>query len=278
MAFPDLVTVAQLAAWQHEPDLVVLDGSWFLPGSERDGHSAFLQRRIPGARFFDFDGALARPGTTLPHMMPEPAQFARELSRLGLQPEHRVVVYDCHGLFSAPRVWWMLKAIGHDAVAVLDGGLPAWLAAGHPSEQGVPAPVAPSEYPLPAGIEKVIEAPQLLAAIRADAVQVLDARAPGRFAGQEPEPRPGVRPGHMPGAINLPFAALLDQGHLRAPDQLAAALAGVADPDRRWVFTCGSGVTACILALAATVAGYPDWQVYDGSWAEWGGDPTLPLA
>ncbi|MBY6187995.1 sulfurtransferase [Marinobacter hydrocarbonoclasticus] len=278
MGFPDLVNVDQLAAWRNEPDLVVLDGSWFLPGSPRNGLTAHRQQRIPGARFFDFDGAFARQGTALPHMLPEPEAFARALGELGVTPQQRIVVYDCHGIFSAPRVWWMLKAMGHKAVAVLDGGLPAWLAAGWPTEQGEPIEVAATVYPVPESPSGVIDAGALLSGVRDGDVQVLDARAPGRFAGLEPEPRPGVRPGHIPGAVNLPFGELLVQGHFRPAAELSAAFVRVSDGTRPWVFSCGSGVTACILALAATLSGQDGWQVYDGSWAEWGGNHELPLA
>ena len=272
-----LVTTEWLAKQLDAPDLRVLDGSWHMPQLKRDPRAEFAQAHIPGAAFFDID-AIADHGTNLPHMLPDAAAFASAAGALGVGSGDRVVVYDGRGVVSAARVWWTFRVFGHDAVAVLDGGLRKWCAEGRPVESGAASPT-PRAFTATVRPELVRD----LAAMRANVVgrtaQVLDARSAGRFAGTEPEPRAGLRGGHIPGSLNLPYDTLYrEDGTLKAPDELRGAFqrAGL-DLARPVVTTCGSGVTASVLALALYLIGRREVAVYDGSWSEWGGRPDTPI-
>ncbi|MCX5375900.1 sulfurtransferase [Streptomyces sp. NBC_00091] len=229
-------------------------------------------RRIPGARPFDLDGALSDHAASAPHTMPAAAEFAEALRGLGVDDTDTVVVYDGAGIYSSARAWWMLRAMGFDRAAVLDGGLPAWAAAGLPVEPVAAAYEGPrgsfTARPRP-GL--LVDAAAVAAALADPAAAVLDARTRERFAGTAPEPRPGLRGGHMPGALNLPFGELQGpDGLMRAPGELREAFASLTGDPERLYFSCGSGVTACVLALGAALAGYEGLSVYDGSWSEWG--------
>ncbi|MBL1379033.1 sulfurtransferase [Zobellella iuensis] len=272
-----LVDLDWLAAHLTHPDLVVLDASWHMPAAHRDGEREWHRQRIPGARFFDFDHRIKDPHSPLPHMLPDEVLFSRSAAELGIDNHHSIVVYDSSGIFSAPRAWWMFRAMGHEQVAVLDGGLPAWLEAGLPLEQGEPAPVAGGHFVARRQSVWIADAGQVEAALRDEGYRVLDARSRERFSGEAPDPRPGVRPGHMPGALCLPFGELLAQGHMQPKPVLEQKLAGLLAQDQRLICSCGSGVTAAIVALAAHIAGHEEIAVYDGSWAEWGGSSTLPV-
>jgi len=272
-----LVTTEWLAGHLGDEDVRVVDGSWHLPSAGRDARAEFLERHIPGAVFFDID-AIADGETALPHMLPSPEKFARAVGALGIGDGDRVVVYDAGGVRSAARVWWTFRAFGHDDVAVLDGGLARWRAEGRPLVSGTPSPISRrfSARPRPSLVRD-------LDAVRANlasrAAQVVDARSPGRFAGTEPEPRPGVRSGRIPRSFNVPFDRLYASDGTMLP---AAALrdafvkAGV-DLDRPVVTSCGSGVTAASLALGLHLLGHGEVAVYDGSWAEWGGRHDTPI-
>jgi len=273
-----MVSTDWLAERLGEPGLVVIDATWFMPGAPRDARAEHAARHIPGAVFFDID-EIADHATSLPHMLPEPADFATHARRLGVEADSDIVVYDSEGLFSAPRVWWSFRAMGHAAVAVLDGGLPKWIAEGHPVEQGWPQN--------PHGEFKAHFDPALVrglndirALVDAPSEQIVDARAAARFRGEAPEPRPGLRSGHIPGSLNVPFAAVIaPDGALadRATLEGVFADAGV-DLDRPVVTSCGSGVSASILALALARLGRWRAAVYDGSWTEWGALADAPVA
>ncbi|MGZ2355678.1 sulfurtransferase [Streptomyces sp. 372A] len=269
-----LVSTDWLAARLGAPGLLVLDASVVAPGQVPDaagGAHRGSGRRIEGARIFDIDGALSDHTVPVPHTMPDAARFAEEMRALGLNDADTVVVYDAVGIYSSARAWWMLRAMGFDRAAVLDGGLPAWTAAGLPVTEGAPEPAAGrgdfTARPRP-GL--LVGAGEVAEALADPEAAVFDARTRGRFEGTEPEPRAGLRGGHMPGAVSLPFGRLQDEGRMRAPDELRAAFAGAAGDRGRLYFSCGSGVTACVLALGAELAGYRDLTVYDGSWSEWG--------
>jgi thiosulfate/3-mercaptopyruvate sulfurtransferase len=275
-----VVDAAWLSRHLDTPGLLVLDVG---VGPHRREVAA-----IPGARVFDLDGPLSAPDNPLPHTMPGPEQFQRELRGLGLRESGTVVFYDNAGLYSAARGWWMLRAMGFDRAAVLDGGLPAWTAAGLPQQKFAPGRAALGDFTARPRPGMIVDSAVVLAALADPAAAVLDARAADRFNGLTPEPRPGLRGGHMPGAVNLPFASLLDEaGLLLPPDALRARFEEAlstgtsnATPPAapgRLLFSCGSGVTACVLALGATLAGYPDVAVYDGSWSEWGLPSELPV-
>ena len=269
-----LVDVAWLRAYLGHPSLVLFDASWHMPAAARDGAAEFLDAHIPGARHFDFDRRICAPQTDLPHMLPPPGIFEHEARTLGVRRDSVIVCYDSIGIFASPRVWWMFRAMGHDAVAVLDGGLPAWRDAGGavgPDRRRRRSPGISSSRSKPA---RIADLDRVRAALSDPQVRVLDARSAGRFAGREPEPRPGLRGGHMPGAVNLPFGDLLDGVRFRSPDDRAARLAAAAGNARELVCTCGSGVSACVIALAAEIAGVRDVAVYDGSWTEWADAPT----
>ncbi|MEV6956423.1 sulfurtransferase [Streptomyces sp. NPDC051183] len=257
------------------PGLVLFDAS---VGAHRGA-----DHRIPGARPFDLDGALSDHDAPAPHTMPGAAEFAEAMRGLGVDDTDTVVVYDGAGVYSSARAWWMLRAMGFDRVAVLDGGLPAWRAAGREVEAGGPAYEGPrGSFTARPRAGLLVDGAAVAAALADPAAAVLDARTRERFAGTAPEPRPGLRGGHMPGAANLPFGELQSEGGLMLrPAELRAAfeplVGGVGDRDRL-LFSCGSGVTACVLALGATLAGYGGLAVYDGSWSEWGMPSDRPVA
>ena len=272
-----VVTTGWLAEHLGESGLQVVDGSWHMPHLARDPRTEFVQVHIPGAVFFDID-AIADRRTDLPHMLPSAAEFAEAVGTLGIGSDDRIVVYDVRGVVSAARVWWTFRAFGHESVAVLDGGLPKWKAEGRPLESGSRTP-APRRFTAKPRPELVRDLERMRANVTSRREQVLDARSAGRFAGTEPEPRAGLRGGHIPGSLNLPYDRLYGaDATLLPPPELRRALesAGV-DLQRRIVTTCGSGITASVLALALDVVGHREVAVYDGSWAEWGGRPDTPV-
>ena len=273
-----LISTDWLAGHLGAPGLVVLDGSFKLPGATPTAAQDYAQAHIPGAHFFDID-AIADPAATLPHMLPSADEFAAALSRFGIGNDTAVVVYDTPGLMSAGRVWWTLRAFGHDRVAVLDGGLRKWRAEGRATTAEVPtAAAAHFTARLRPGL--VRSRAQMLANLQTGAEQVIDARSAARFTGAEAEARPGLRAGHIPGSLNLPFNGLTDPetGTLLPQDRLRALFtaSGLA-LDKPITATCGSGVTAAALAFGLALIGREDVAVYDGSWAEWGQQGDTPV-
>ncbi len=273
-----LVSTDRLAAELGRPDLIIFDATKYLPNENKDGPTEFLAGHIPGARFFDID-EVADPDTDLPHMVPAAGRFAKLMGALGVGNESRVVFYDQKGLASAARGWWLMGLFGHDQAAVLDGGLPKWRREGRPVETGASASPRPVTFRPDFRAGRLRGIGDILGNLRGRAELVLDARAAGRFSGQIPEPRAGMRSGHIPGSASLPYTDLLtpdgtfrDQAALRA----RFAAAGV-DNTRPVVTSCGSGVTACILTLGLRLAGLPEGAVYDGSWTEWGGRPDTQV-
>lgn len=260
------MSAAALATALGDPGLRILDASWHLDGAP--ARPIFEAGHIPGGAFFDLE-AISDPDNPLPHMMPSPDQFGEQVGRLGVSETDRIVVYDTFGLFTAGRAWWMFRAMGADRVQVLDGGLPAWIRMGGVLETGAATPRPATFRPDPRP-EMIADVDRVRAALAAGE-PVLDARAAARFAGSAPEPRAGLRAGHMPGAVSLPFGELLTpEGRMREPDELAAVFAARGlGPDARPIASCGSGVTATVPLLALALLGR-EGVLYDGSWAEWG--------
>ena len=266
-----VVSTAWLAARLGDPDLRVVDATLPLVGQPGHGRDSYEAGHIPGAVFFDIN-AIADTTTDLPHMLPTAETFSRAAGALGLTPDATIVVYDAHGIYSAPRVWWTLRTMGYPNVFVLDGGLKVWRAEGRDIERHGPAPAAASVISKvnPALVADRLDVTRVLAD---GAAQVVDARSSARFRGEAPEPRASLRSGHMPGALNVPFNEVVaSDGTLKPVAELQAVFAHV-DLNRPIITTCGSGVTAAVLALALARLGRPDVAIYDGSWTEWGGHP-----
>ena len=274
--FGPLVDAAWLADNLDRPDIRIVDATWYLPMEAKDAHAEFTEAHIPGAVFVDIS-ELCDKGHSAPHMLPSPAQFADTVAALGIGNDCRIVVYD-KGEYAATRVWWMFRVFGHEAVAVLDGGLGSWRNAGGTIDSGKPDPT-PNQFTSRYQPSLVRSIDQVRGNLDSGAETVVDARPPARFAGELPEMRQGVQSGHIPGSINLHYERLLDDatGKFRSPRDIEEgfAAAGIA-LDAPIVATCGSGVSACHLALSLCLVGKRDVAVYDGSWAEWGADPQSP--
>jgi thiosulfate/3-mercaptopyruvate sulfurtransferase len=277
MTSKNFVSTDWLAAHLHDPGVGIIDASWHLSPTGRNGRAEFCAGHIPGAVFFDID-AIADTASGLPHMLPEPRAFAAAMRELGLGDGMSMVVYDSLGLFASARVWWTLRAFGVTDVRILEGGLPKWVAEGRPLEKGEPAP-QPRPFTPRFDHRYVASLDDVRNALAGGTIQVVDARPADRFDGVAPEPRPGLKSGHMPGGLNLPFVDVLADGKLKSGPALAAAFRerGV-DLAKPMITTCGSGVSAAILALAAEEAGGKIAGLYDGSWAEWGGRDDCAVA
>lgn len=278
-ARPDaLVSTEWLGAHLDAPDVRIVDASFYLPAQKRDPKAEFGKQHIPGAVYFDID-EIADKANPLPHMLPSPAQFAQQAAKLGLGTGNKIVVYDTTPMTGASRVWWMFRAMGHKDVAILDGGLPKWMSEGRPVTDHASTP---HERPFtphfdPSLVRSIDDVKSLLDSKKE---QVVDARAANRFRGEVPEARAHLRIGHMPGAYNLPYTDLIDPktGTMRPEAELKAAIAksGI-DPSKKVTASCGSGVTACVVALGLYLTGAPEAAIYDGSWTEWGGRTDTPI-
>jgi len=271
----DVVSTGWLQQHMGDADLVAVDASWFMPASGRSGRDEYLKAHIPGARFLDIDAVSDRDNPA-PHMLPSAAEFGRAMEQLGIGRDDRIVVYDNSPVRTAARAWFMLRHFGAERVAILDGGFQRWLADGGATESGKPAPRRARFDAVERAVE-VVTKDQLL---KGSEARVLDARGKGRFEGSEPDPRPGVAAGHIPGARNLPFSSLYrEDGRFKPADELRRLFdeAGI-DPSQPFVASCGSGVTANSLIFAARLLGNGGARLYDGSWSEWGADPATPKA
>jgi len=263
---------------QHlaDPKVKIVDASWYLPTQNRDAKAEFLSGHIPGAVFFDID-AIADRSTDLPHMLPDEPTFSKAAGALGLSDTDTIVVYDGMGLFSAPRVWWTLNTFGAKDVRVLDGGLPAWDKAGNPKKPGEAKP-RPARFAATLARERVRDFEQVRIALERGST-VVDARSAPRFAGELPEPRPGLPSGHMPGALNLHYERLAEGGRLVAPEKIRQLFEGAkVDLSSPVITTCGSGITAAVLLFALARIGKDDVTLYDGSWADWGSRRGAPIS
>ena len=268
-----IVSAEWLKSHLTAPDVRTLDCTWFMPGAPHTGRHAYEAHHIPGARYFDIDD-IADTDSPLPHMLPAPEKFASRVRKLGLGDGHRIICYDQNNYSAAARVWWMFRAMGHGDVSVLDGGFDAWRAAGGAVEDLPPQYLADRHFTVRPRRDLVRDIDQMRQALASHSAQVVDARSAARFRGETPEPRPNLRSGHMPGAINVPYTAVIGaDGRMKSDADLRAlfAEAGV-DLARPIINTCGSGVTAATLALAESIAGHDDGAVYDGSWSEWGAE------
>ncbi len=273
-----LVETEWLAQHLNAPDLFILDASWHLPTANRNAHEEYLSEHIPGAFFFDID-EIADTDRDLPHMLPSATKFSSRMRRMGLGDGMRIVVYDTSDLFSAARVWWTFRVMGVEDVVVLNGGLRKWKAEGRPLEDLPPMPRTERHFTARLNRELIRDLSDMKSIVASNSAQIVDARPAARFSGDAPEPRPGLRGGHIPGSLNLPFNALVNEdGTFKTADDIKTAFknAGV-NVSHPIVTSCGSGVTASVLALALAIIGHRHTAVYDGSWSEWGANENLPL-
>jgi thiosulfate/3-mercaptopyruvate sulfurtransferase len=273
-----LTETDELAQELDAPDIVVIDASWHMPGEGKDAWSEYLEEHIPDAIFFDID-EIADTKSTLPHMLPSPEKFSSRMRSMGIGDGSRVVVYDSQGISSAARVWWTFRVMGAEDVTVLNGGLPKWKREGLPLERGEPRARSSRHFTSRRNADLVRDLADMKALLKDHSAEIVDARSADRFTGRAPEHRPGLRSGHMPGAHNLPYGRLMNQdGTLKSAAELEALFlkAGV-DLSKPVVTSCGSGITASVLALALAEIGHRRAAVYDGSWAQWGADQSLPI-
>lgn len=279
LMLPDLlVSVEWLKHNLSDPRLVVFDASWHMPMTQRDGAKEWAEAHIPGSVHFDFDRHVCAPDTELPHMVPDEALFGEKVRELGLSQDSVVVIYDSDGIFTAPRVWWMLKSMGCEHCAILNGGLAAWEDAGYETwtAEQASAPV-PGDFVACYDTGWFVAVDDVKAALADDSQRVIDARPGPRYLGEVDEPRPGLRRGHMPGARNLPFPDLFRQGQILPDEEMKSFIGSFTGDAERCIFSCGSGVTACIPAFFAYRLGYRNLAVYDASWSEWGLPGDLPV-
>jgi thiosulfate/3-mercaptopyruvate sulfurtransferase len=273
-----LVSTDWLAAHMKDPDLRILDGTMFMAAEGRDGRAEYEAAHIPGARFFDID-EISDARSELPHMAPPVEKFMSKLRAMGVGDGHQVVVYDAKGLFSAARVWWLFRLMGQENIAVLDGGFPKWQAEGRAIED-MPPVIRDRHTTVRRQNHMVKDVTQVSAAAKLGDYEILDARAAARYRGEAPEPREGLRSGHIPGSKNVPYTSLLNEDMtMKDPDEVRAILAAAGvDMTKPVITSCGSGVTAAVINLALERIGKTDHALYDGSWTEWGAFPTLPVA
>jgi thiosulfate/3-mercaptopyruvate sulfurtransferase len=272
------IPAAELAARLGDAKLKVVDGAWYLPAQNRDAAAEYAQARIPGAVRFDID-EVSDKSSDLPHMLPSPEDFARAAGAIGISRDDDIVVYDGPGVFSSARVWWTFRVMGALSVRILAGGFDRWKAAGYPVETGAPSSPKPAVFQTAFASERVATIDDMRANLRSGHSLVLDARPYARYAGQAPEPRPGLRGGHIPGSKSLPADRLVRDGALVPGDELRAIFRELAlDAHREAITTCGSGVTAAIISLALSSSGHDNHRLYDGSWAEWGKAEAAPTA
>jgi thiosulfate/3-mercaptopyruvate sulfurtransferase len=271
-----LVSTDWLAEHLRDRNVIAVDGSFFLPTQQRNARAEYREGHIPGAVFFDIE-AISDDSTDLPHMLPGPAHFGEAVGALGIGDGDTVVVYDSIGLYSAARVWWTFRIFGAKNVFILDGGLPKWKSEGRPLEKG-DGKRTPKKFNAAMNVRAVAMLADVRMALTDDSAQIVDARSPERFAGTAPEPRPGLRPGHMPRSFNVPYGELIENGHLAPRARIEAAFKGAGvDLAKPIITSCGSGVTAAILTFALESIGKEPKGLYDGSWAEWGSRPDLPV-
>lgn len=270
----DIVSVEWLKENLTAENLIILDASIVPVGSLPTSTN---KQYLPNTQVFDFENKVCDLKSSLPHTLPSTEVFTQEVRRLGVSGNSVVIIYDDKGLYAAPRAWWMFKVMGQKQVAVLDGGLPAWITAGEPLSDATANPKAEGSFTATLQKSQIVSADTVAAALEDPSCAVLDARSAGRFQGTEPEPRTGLRSGHMPNAVSLPFSNVLRNGHLKSNAELKTMFIAATGERTNLIFSCGSGVTAAILFLAATCAGYSNLALYDGSWSEWGKPSSRPV-